>query len=118
GRAGGAHSLHRARARRRRQARARERAIGPEQAAPSRDAAGAGGGRGASLSWEVLSPALTVAGAVVIIALERLSPYDPRQKLLRKGLFTDLVMYGIVQSYALAYLIGAIVRALDAATRL
>jgi sterol desaturase/sphingolipid hydroxylase (fatty acid hydroxylase superfamily) len=70
------------------------------------------------VSWRLLSPILTVGGALVLIALERAFPYDPRQKLLRRGLFTDLVMYGVVQSYVLAYVIGSIVSALDGATGL
>jgi sterol desaturase/sphingolipid hydroxylase (fatty acid hydroxylase superfamily) len=70
------------------------------------------------VSWQLLSPVLIVGGALVIIALERAFPYDGRQKLLRRGLFTDLVLYGIVQSYALAWVIGALVKALDGATGL
>jgi sterol desaturase/sphingolipid hydroxylase (fatty acid hydroxylase superfamily) len=69
-------------------------------------------------SAAVLVPILIVAGAVVIIALERRFPYDPRQKLLRPGLFQDLVLYGLLQSYLLGLVISAIIDAIDHGTGL
>jgi sterol desaturase/sphingolipid hydroxylase (fatty acid hydroxylase superfamily) len=66
-------------------------------------------------SVAVWAAALTVAGALVVIALERLRPYD-RQRLLRAGLAVDLVGYALVQSAVLSIVIRALVGALDAAT--
>ena len=68
------------------------------------------------MSWTVLSPAIIVAGALVIIALERRWPYDRGQPLLRTGLWTDLVAYGLLQSYVLALVIHAGVAWVDART--
>ena len=42
---------------------------------------------GSSALW---APAITVGGALVIIALERLRPYD-RQRFWRRGLGVDLI---------------------------
>ncbi|MES1166100.1 MAG: sterol desaturase family protein [Verrucomicrobiota bacterium] len=58
--------------------------------------------------WSVLSPALIVSGALILIALERLRPYDPGQRFLREGLGTDLVGYTIIQSYLLAHVIASL----------
>jgi len=68
------------------------------------------------MSWAVLSPLLIVAAALLLIALERLFPYEPRQKLLREGFFTDLVAYGLLQSYLLGVLISAIIALVDRQT--
>jgi sterol desaturase/sphingolipid hydroxylase (fatty acid hydroxylase superfamily) len=70
------------------------------------------------MSPAVLVPLLIVAGAIVIIALERKFPYDPRQKLFRAGLFDDLILYGLVQSYLLGLVISAIITAIDNSTGL
>jgi sterol desaturase/sphingolipid hydroxylase (fatty acid hydroxylase superfamily) len=69
-------------------------------------------------SAAVLVPFIIVGGAVVMIALERRFPYDPRQKLLRAGLFEDLVLYGLLQSYVLSLVISAIIEAIDGSTGL
>lgn len=61
------------------------------------------------------APAITVAGALAIIALERLRPYD-RQRFLRAGLAVDLVGYALIQSAVLSVVIRGLVGALDAAT--
>jgi sterol desaturase/sphingolipid hydroxylase (fatty acid hydroxylase superfamily) len=65
------------------------------------------------VTWEVASPALIVTGAFVIAALERTFPYE-RQPILREGFWTDLVGYGLLQSYVLALLIGSLIRGIDA----
>jgi sterol desaturase/sphingolipid hydroxylase (fatty acid hydroxylase superfamily) len=65
-----------------------------------------------------LSTALVVLGALVIIALERRFPSDPRQRLFREGFWNDLVLYSIVQSYLLGFVIAALVGWLDRATGL
>ena len=68
--------------------------------------------------WSVLSPILIVAGALVLIALERRWPYTRGQKFLREGLWDDLIGYTIIQSYLLGLLIAQIATWLDNATGL
>lgn len=70
------------------------------------------------MSWELLSPILIVGFALVFIGLERVFPYDPRQKLFRRGFFTDLVGYAFVQSYFLGLAISALIRFIDTETGL
>jgi sterol desaturase/sphingolipid hydroxylase (fatty acid hydroxylase superfamily) len=64
------------------------------------------------VSWRILSPIIIVAGALVLIALERRFPYRPGQRLLRAGLWTDLLLYAFAQSYVLGLLIDHGARAL------
>jgi sterol desaturase/sphingolipid hydroxylase (fatty acid hydroxylase superfamily) len=61
------------------------------------------------------APAITVGGALVIIALERLRPYD-RQRFWRPGLGVDLIGYALIQSAVLSVVINGLVRLLAAAT--
>ncbi|MCA9675506.1 MAG: sterol desaturase family protein [Kofleriaceae bacterium] len=68
------------------------------------------------MSWTVLTPIVIVAGALIIIALERVRPYDRGQPFLRRGLWLDLVWYGLAQSYVLALVIHALVAWVDRAT--
>jgi sterol desaturase/sphingolipid hydroxylase (fatty acid hydroxylase superfamily) len=68
------------------------------------------------MSWSVLTPILLVTGALVIIALERLKPYDKGEKFLREGFWTDFVMYGVVQSYVMGVVISALVHWVDERT--
>lgn len=63
--------------------------------------------------WTLLC---TVAGAVVIILLERIIPQAKQQKLLRGGFVNDLVWYTFVQSYVLGILIYGIIGAVDQAS--
>lgn len=64
------------------------------------------------MPWTVLSPVIIVAWAGVLIGLERLFPYR-RQKLFRPGFFTDLLGYGLLQSYVLGFVISGVIRAAD-----
>ena len=68
--------------------------------------------------WSVLSPVLIVAGALVLIALERLFPYDRRQKFFRAGFWDDLIGYTFIQSYLLGLLITQVSTWIDGATGL
>jgi len=68
------------------------------------------------LSWEIASPILIVLWALGIIALERLRPYDRGQKLFREGFFLDFFWYTLVQSYALGWIISALIRTIDGAS--
>lgn len=63
----------------------------------------------------VAAPAIIVAGALVIIALERARPYDA-QRFWRRGLASDLIGYALIQSAVLSLVIHGLVRALDGAT--
>ncbi|XXY51047.1 sterol desaturase family protein [Sorangium sp. So ce269] len=65
--------------------------------------------------WRVLSPLIIAVAAAVFIGLERLFPYDPGQRLFRKGWFTDFFLYTFAQSYVVGLAIDAIIRALDGA---
>jgi sterol desaturase/sphingolipid hydroxylase (fatty acid hydroxylase superfamily) len=65
------------------------------------------------MPWELLSPCLIAAAAVVLVTLERLFPYEPRQRLFRVGFFTDFFWYTLIQSYVLGLVIKAIIEALD-----
>jgi len=68
------------------------------------------------MSWTLLSPLLITGGSLCIIGLERLWPYDRHQRLFRDGFWLDLVAYGLIQSYVLAFAIGGLVRSIDIAT--
>jgi sterol desaturase/sphingolipid hydroxylase (fatty acid hydroxylase superfamily) len=63
--------------------------------------------------WSILAPALVVAGAAVLITLERRRPYVP-QRFLRDGIVTDLIGYALVQSYVLGLVIARVIAWLDA----
>ncbi|HKY41037.1 MAG TPA: sterol desaturase family protein [Polyangiaceae bacterium] len=65
------------------------------------------------MHWAVLSPIIIVGWALILIVLERVFPYEPRQRLLRTGFFTDLIGYGLLQSYALGFLITSMIALLD-----
>lgn len=68
--------------------------------------------------WRILSPLIIVGSAALFIALERRFPYDRSHALLRPGFWTDLIGYGLLQSYVLGLAINAIIAHLDAATGL
>jgi len=61
------------------------------------------------MSWTILSPTIIVAWAIALMGLERLFPYR-RQKLLRAGFFTDLIGYGLLQSYVLGFAINGVIK--------
>jgi sterol desaturase/sphingolipid hydroxylase (fatty acid hydroxylase superfamily) len=68
------------------------------------------------MTWAVLSPAIIIGAALLLLALERRFPYEPRQRLWRKGLIDDLVFYGLVQSYLLGLVIATLIGWLDGLT--
>jgi sterol desaturase/sphingolipid hydroxylase (fatty acid hydroxylase superfamily) len=56
-------------------------------------------------------PIVVIAGsALTLILLERFFPYDPGQKILREGFWTDLIWYTVIQGYVLAIAISALIR--------
>jgi sterol desaturase/sphingolipid hydroxylase (fatty acid hydroxylase superfamily) len=64
----------------------------------------------------VASPLLIAAAAFALIVLERRYPYTSGQALFRKGFANDLLLYTIVQSYALSFVIAWITAGIDAMT--
>jgi sterol desaturase/sphingolipid hydroxylase (fatty acid hydroxylase superfamily) len=66
---------------------------------------------GSAALW---APAIVVGGALGIIALERLRPYD-RQRFWRRGLGVDLIGYALIQSAVLSVIIHGLVRGIAAA---
>jgi sterol desaturase/sphingolipid hydroxylase (fatty acid hydroxylase superfamily) len=57
-----------------------------------------------------------IAGALLLITLERIFPHTKGQKLFREGFFNDFVLYTLVQSYVLGQIIGLLIRWIDAQT--
>ncbi len=64
------------------------------------------------MSWTIISPVVIVGVALLLLGLERLFPYAP-QKLFRTGFFTDLLGYGVLQSYLLGFTISGLIRFID-----
>jgi sterol desaturase/sphingolipid hydroxylase (fatty acid hydroxylase superfamily) len=67
---------------------------------------------------EIVSLAIIVGWACLMAALERRWPYDRGFPILRDGFWTDLLAYGVAQSYVLGLVISALIRAIDGATGL
>ena len=67
------------------------------------------------MSLELLSLTIIVGWALVVIALERLFPYD-KQPFFRDGFFNDFVMYSLVQSYFMGIIIAAVITYIDSST--
>jgi hypothetical protein len=68
------------------------------------------------MTLALLSPVIIVSSAVLLILLERRYPYEPKQRLIREGFFTDLFAYGLLQSYLLGLLISGLIAFLDRQT--
>jgi sterol desaturase/sphingolipid hydroxylase (fatty acid hydroxylase superfamily) len=67
---------------------------------------------------ELLGFLTIAASALLLAALERRFPYNRGQRLFRDGFATDLLAYGLVQSYVLGVVIGRLLTALDGAAGL
>jgi sterol desaturase/sphingolipid hydroxylase (fatty acid hydroxylase superfamily) len=61
----------------------------------------------------IVSPIVIVSSALLLILLERRYPYEPTQRLFREGFLTDLLAYGLLQSYVLGLLISGLIAFLD-----
>lgn len=61
----------------------------------------------------MISPVLIIGSGVVFALLEKLTPYNRGQKTFRDGFWTDLIGYGIIQSYLMGLLISALIYAID-----
>ena len=70
------------------------------------------------MSLPYLSAIFIATAAIALICLERLRPYDKRQKLFRRGWLMDLALYGLLQSWLLGLVIHALIRAMDRGTGL
>lgn len=70
------------------------------------------------MELESLGLPIIVGCAFAISGLERLFPYNREQRVFRPGFWTDLVGYGVVQSYLLGVLIAKWIESLDAQTGL
>jgi sterol desaturase/sphingolipid hydroxylase (fatty acid hydroxylase superfamily) len=70
------------------------------------------------VSLPILTTAAVVAAAALLVALERRWPATPGQRVLRRGFWTDLVGYALLQSWACGAVIGWLTERLDAATGL
>ncbi|MCG5052019.1 MAG: sterol desaturase family protein [Myxococcales bacterium] len=68
------------------------------------------------MSWTLLSPLLIVVAALVLIGLERLLPYEPRQRLFRPEFWSDLLLYTFAQSYVLGLVINQLILWIDDAS--
>ncbi|MFA6541270.1 MAG: sterol desaturase family protein [Bacteroidota bacterium] len=68
------------------------------------------------MTIEILSPAVVVFSALVLILLERRFPYTEGQPLFRRGFWLDLSMYAIFQSYILSWVIFGFIHWLDRQT--
>lgn len=66
----------------------------------------------------VLSPLVIGTWALVMTALERRFPFQPRYPIFRPEFFNDFVMYTFVQSYVLGFVIAMIIRGLDGITHM
>ncbi len=63
----------------------------------------------------LVSLAVIAAAGALLVALERSFPYDPRQRLLRRGFWTDLIGYTLLQNWILGNVIGLAITAFTAA---
>lgn len=69
-------------------------------------------------SWRIASVGFVVAGAILLIVLERLFPYTQGQRFFRKGFFNDFALYTIAQSYVLGIAISYLIEIIDTTTGL
>lgn len=66
----------------------------------------------------ILCTTSVVLGALVIVALERIFPYDKGQKLFREQFWSDLGLYSLLQSYTLGIIISYLIEWIDSASGL
>jgi sterol desaturase/sphingolipid hydroxylase (fatty acid hydroxylase superfamily) len=59
-----------------------------------------------------------IAGALIIILLERFFPYVKNQKFIRTGFFNDFFLYTFVQSYVMGFIISLLIRFIDSQTNI
>ncbi|MEL6822004.1 MAG: sterol desaturase family protein, partial [Calditrichota bacterium] len=59
---------------------------------------------------------ITIVGAIVLIALERIIPYNKEQTFFREGFFTDFFWYTLFQSFVMGVIISYLIHYIDTAT--
>jgi sterol desaturase/sphingolipid hydroxylase (fatty acid hydroxylase superfamily) len=64
-----------------------------------------------TIRW--ITSGVVITSALIIIALERVFPYDKGQKIFRSQFFNDFVLYSLVQSYLLGFVISYIIQWID-----
>lgn len=64
-----------------------------------------------TLQW--LSPVVIVTSGIIFALLEKRFPYNANQRLFRQGFWTDLIAYGILQSYFMALVISLLIHEID-----
>lgn len=62
---------------------------------------------------QFLSPIVIVSAGLIFIGLERIFPYNKGQRLFRDGFWTDLLGYGVIQSYVMGVVISALIYFID-----
>jgi sterol desaturase/sphingolipid hydroxylase (fatty acid hydroxylase superfamily) len=62
---------------------------------------------------EIVTPIVLVSAGVAFLALERRYPYNATQRAFREGFWTDLIGYGVVQSYFMALVLSGFIYWLD-----
>ncbi len=68
------------------------------------------------MSPELISLSIIVGWAISMVVAERLRPYEPGQKVLRRGFFTDFVMYSLFHSWWMGVSIAALIQWIDHGT--
>ncbi len=66
---------------------------------------------------QILGFVLIIVGALIIIALERIIPYNKDQKIFRKEFWLDFFWYTLVQSYVLSVVISLLIDFIDNSTQ-
>lgn len=65
---------------------------------------------------QVIAPVFIVGSAFAFIGLERLFPYNRNQRVFRSEFWSDLIGYGVVQSYLMAAVIAWLCNYIDHST--
>lgn len=69
------------------------------------------------IDWPLVSPIAIGLWGFVMVGLERIFPYDKRQKLFREGFVLDMFVYTFAQSYVLGLVIAEVIKTLEALGR-
>jgi sterol desaturase/sphingolipid hydroxylase (fatty acid hydroxylase superfamily) len=67
---------------------------------------------------QLVATLLVIAGAALLIYLERKFPYQKGQPFFREGFFNDFVMYNLIQSFVLGLVISYLIVWIDSQTML
>lgn len=67
---------------------------------------------------QILTFAIVVVAAAILIILERVFPYNKDHKFFRDGLLTDFVFYNALQNFILGLIISQIILLIDESTNI